>query len=74
MRKCLLHLVTGESARNENAVEECIGIDFPHAGKPGKRMYIKPVAAIYHSNGFAARHRMGSHLERQLENGSLAVQ
>ena len=74
VRDGLLHLVTCEAARDENAIEKFIRIDVPHACKPGEGMHIEPVAAVHHGNGIAIRHCMRCHLERQLKDRVCAVQ
>lgn len=74
MRNRLLHLVTRKAARNENAAEKLIWIDFPYTCKPRQRMHIKSVASVHDGDGFAARHSLSCHLKRDMEYGSVAVE
>jgi hypothetical protein len=70
----LFHLITREAARDKNMIEKFIRVDLPRAGKPRKRVHIKPVAAVYHGNRISLNHRVRGHLKRQLKNRPLAVQ
>jgi hypothetical protein len=69
----LLHLVAGEAARNEDAVEKFGRVNPVLAGETGKCVYVEPVAAVHHNNRIAAHHGLGRHPERKMEDETVAV-
>ncbi len=70
----LFHLIASESARDEDLVEEFLGINAMLLSETSKRMDIESVAAVHHGNGGAARHRVSGNTEREREDQLVAIE
>lgn len=73
MNDRLFHLITGKAARNKNTVKKIVDVEFPFPRKLGKKMNIKPVAAVDDGNGRAAGDSVCGHFQREQEDRFVPV-
>jgi len=69
----LLHLIAGEAARDENAMEKIVDIQFSLPCKTGKEVDVEPVAPVDHRNGRTVYHAVCRHPERKQKDRFVAV-